>query len=114
MNGVLHDYIDRFLVVYIDDILIYSRKREEHLQHIRCVLERLRKHKLYVSPKKCSFMATETEFLGLRVSCEGLSVHPCSELLQMHDFTAHPHISIRVLSFGLKSTKDFRRHFLDL
>ena len=76
MNGVLHDYIDRFLVVYIDDILIYSRTREEHLQHIRCVLERLRKHKSYVSPKRCSFMASETEFLGLRVSREGLSVHP--------------------------------------
>lgn len=76
MNRVFHDYIDRFLVVYIDDILIFSNTREEHLEHIRVVLERLRKHRLYASPKKCSFMNEEAEFLGLVVGRDGIRVQP--------------------------------------
>lgn len=76
MNWVLHDFIDRFLVVYIDDIIIYSQTREEHLVHIRAVLKRLQEHKLYASPKKCEFMKSETEFLGLIVDREGIRVHP--------------------------------------
>lgn len=76
MNRIFHDCIDRFLVVYIDDILIYSNTKEEHLQHIRAVLERLRQHELYASPKKCTFMNTETEFLGLLVGRDGIRVHP--------------------------------------
>lgn len=72
MNRIFYDYIDWFLVVYIDDILIYSNTREEHLGHIRMVLDRLKKHQLYASPKKCSFMSEEAEFLGLIVGRDGI------------------------------------------
>lgn len=54
---VLHDVIDLFLVIYMDDTLIYSCKREEHLAHIRAVSERLYRQRIYVSPTKCFFMA---------------------------------------------------------
>lgn len=63
MNGVLHGFIDLFHVVYIHDILIYSRTWEEHLMYIRAVLERLHNQELYLSPKQCSFMAKDTELL---------------------------------------------------
>lgn len=76
MNTVFHDCIDVFMVVYMDDLLIYSRTREEHLSHVETVLSRLRDEDLYVSPKKCSFMQPETEFLGMLVSQEGIRVNP--------------------------------------
>lgn len=76
MDGVFHDYIDRILIVNNNSILIYVRTQDEHLHRIRCILEHPRQHQLYVSPMQCSFMPTETEFLGFRVSHDGLSVHP--------------------------------------
>ena len=76
MNGIFHEYIDRFLVIYMDDLLIFSKTREEHLQHIRAVLCKLRENELFVSPKKCQFMTEETEFLGLLVGRDGIRVNP--------------------------------------
>ena len=55
MNQILRPYIDKFVLVYLDDILVYSNSEEEHLEHLRLVLEALRKHKLYARPKKCTF-----------------------------------------------------------
>ncbi len=76
MNEVLNGYIDRFCTVYLDDILIFSKNEKEHRGHVRMVLERLRQHKLYASPKKCFFMTNEVEFLGVIVSDKGLKVNP--------------------------------------
>jgi hypothetical protein len=53
MNRVFHDYLDQFIVVFIDDILIYSKKLEEHEEHLRKILERLRSEKLYSKLEKC-------------------------------------------------------------
>jgi hypothetical protein len=53
MNKVFHDYLDQFTVVFIDDILIYSKKLEEHEEHLRKILERLRSEKLYSKLEKC-------------------------------------------------------------
>lgn len=64
MNTILRPYIDKFVLVYIDDILIYSKTVEEHREHLRLVLEALRKHKLYVHPQKCTFSKPEVEFCG--------------------------------------------------
>jgi hypothetical protein len=73
MNNIFYD---DFLVVYMDDLLILSKNEEDHMRHVERVLQRLREHKLYVSPKKCVFMSTEMEFLGFIVGKDGLRVDP--------------------------------------
>ncbi|CEG84711.1 hypothetical protein RMATCC62417_18472 [Rhizopus microsporus] len=72
MNQVLQDYVDKFVLVYLDDILIFSKTEEEHRKHLRLVLEKLRENKLYANPKKCTFNKSEVEFLGYRVSAKGV------------------------------------------
>ena len=76
MNRVFIDYLDRFVVVFIDDILVYSRSREEHEEHLRIVLETLREHQLYGKYSKCEFWLTEVAFLGHVISAEGVTVDP--------------------------------------
>jgi hypothetical protein len=55
MNNVFMNYLDKFVVVFIDDILIYSQSEEEHADHLRMVLQRLREHQLYAKLSKCEF-----------------------------------------------------------
>ena len=76
MNRVFEDYLDKFVIVFIDDILIYSRSREEHAQHLRSVLQRLQSKKLYAKFKKCEFWLDKVVFLGHVVSKEGIAVDP--------------------------------------
>jgi hypothetical protein len=64
MNQVLHGFLDDFVVVYLDDIVIYSETLEEHVQHVRRVFNRLRENELYAKPSKCSFAQTSISFLG--------------------------------------------------
>jgi hypothetical protein len=64
MNSILRPFIDKFVLVYLDDILIYSNSAEEHREHLRLVLETLRKHKLFARPLKCTFDQPEVEFCG--------------------------------------------------
>jgi len=75
MNQIFHDCIDEFLVVYIDDLLIFSKDRESHYSHLETVLSRLEEHELYVSPKKCEFMTDELDFLGLVIGKRGVRVN---------------------------------------
>jgi hypothetical protein len=63
MNSVFHDYLDQFTIVFIDDILVYSRTSEEHEEHLRKILERLRSEKLYAKLKKCEFWLDSVSFL---------------------------------------------------
>jgi hypothetical protein len=74
MNDVLRDYVDKFVVVYLDDILIFSKNEEEHENHLRMVLLRLREHKLFAKLSKCAFFKEEIEFLGHVLSAEGISM----------------------------------------
>jgi transposase InsO family protein len=71
-NDVFRDYLDQFVIVYIDDILIYSKTLEEHTEHLRLVLQRLRDHKLYAKPSKCEFYKTKIGFLGHEISEDGV------------------------------------------
>ena len=64
MNSILRPYIDKFVLVYLDDILVYSNSEEEHLEHLRLVFEALRKHSLYAQPEKCTFDQPNVEFCG--------------------------------------------------
>ena len=72
MNEIFKDYSDDFVVVYLDDILVFSKNEEEHAEHLRLVLERLRTQKLFAKISKCSFFQHEIEFLGHLVSGDGL------------------------------------------
>ena len=76
MNKVFMDYLDKFVVVFIDDILIYSKNEKEHEEHLRIVLGTLRKHQLYAKFSKCQFWLREVGFLGHVVSEGGISVDP--------------------------------------
>ncbi len=76
MNDVLKEVSGKFVLVYLDDIVIYSKNAEEHVEHIRIVLEVLRKHKLYAKLPKCSFMQSELKFMGHIVGAQGLQVDP--------------------------------------
>ena len=76
MNRVCRPYLDKFVVVFIDDILIYSKTKEEHDGHLRLVLELLRKEKLYAKFSKCEFWMKEVQFLGHVVSKNGIHVDP--------------------------------------
>jgi hypothetical protein len=76
MNKVFMDFLDKFVVVFIDDILIYSKDEEEHKQHLRAVLERLRTHRLYAKFSKCEFWLKEVGFLGHILSEKGIAVDP--------------------------------------
>ena len=76
MNRVFKPYLDQFVVVFIDDILIYSKTKEEHSKHLRIVLQTLREHKLYAKLKKCDFWMDQVPFLGHVILGEGISVDP--------------------------------------
>ncbi|KAL5540689.1 hypothetical protein UlMin_043341 [Ulmus minor] len=76
MNRVFRNYLDKFVVVFIDDILIYSKSKEEHEEHLRNTLDTLKKNKLYAKFKKCEFWLEKVGFLGHIVSRDGISVDP--------------------------------------
>jgi len=76
MNRVFRPYIDSFVIVFIDDILIYSRSKEEHEQHMKVVLQTLREQKLYAKFSKCEFWLESVSFLGHIVSGKGIKVDP--------------------------------------
>lgn len=76
VNEVFADLLDTSVVAYIDDLLVYSDSLEEHVQHVREVLRRLRHHKLYASAKKCVWHTDKVEFLGFVLGTEGLSMDP--------------------------------------
>ena len=73
---VFKDYLDKFVIVFIDDILVYSQSETEHEQHLHLVLQRLREHKLYAKFSKCEFWLLQVTFLGHIVSREGILVDP--------------------------------------
>ena len=70
MHRVFQPYLDQFVVVFVDDILIYSQSEWEHEYHLRIVLQLLRDHQLYVKFSKCEFWLTEVRFLGHVVSVD--------------------------------------------
>jgi hypothetical protein len=76
MNPVFMPELDKFVVVFIDDILIYSKNEEEHAKHLRIVLTRLREHRLYAKFNKCTFWLEEIQFLGHVLSAKGIAVDP--------------------------------------
>ena len=80
MNHTFRDFLDDFVLVFLDDILIFSRTMEDHERHVRLVLERLRREKLFAKQSKCEFFRAEVEFLGHRIGRDGLRV--CDDKVQ--------------------------------
>ena len=76
MNSIFMEYLDKFVVVYLDDILIYSKNEEEHAEHLRLVLMKLREHRLYAKFSKCEFWLPEVTYLGHVISAKGVAVNP--------------------------------------
>ena len=76
MHSVFQPYLDQFVVVFVDDILIYSKSEEEHEDHLGVVLQTLRDHQLYTKFNKCEFWLNEVKFLGHVVSATSVLVDP--------------------------------------
>jgi hypothetical protein len=76
MNSVFMLELDKFIVVFIDDILIYSKSEEEYAWHLHVILQQLQDHQLYAKFSKCAFWLEEVSFLGYIISAEGIAVDP--------------------------------------
>jgi len=76
MNSVFMPELDKFVVVFIDDILVYSENEQDHAEHLKVVLTRLREHQLYANFSKCEFWLKKVPFLGHILSEEGIAVDP--------------------------------------
>jgi hypothetical protein len=76
MNSIFMLELDKFVMVFIDDILIYFKNEEEHEKHLRIILQRHQKHQLYAKFSKCAFWLKEVPFLGHVISAEGIAVDP--------------------------------------
>jgi hypothetical protein len=100
MNKVFMEYLDKSIVVFISDILVYSRSEEEHEEHLRLALQKLREHRLYAKLSKCEFWMKQVAFLGHIISKRGISVDPS----KVHD----------VLSWNAPTSVGDIRSFLGL
>ena len=87
MNLVFLAELDKFVVVFIDDILVYLENKEDHAEHLRVVLTRLREHKLYAKFSKCEFWLQKVPFLGHVLSENGISIEP-SKVQEVMDWKA--------------------------
>ena len=85
MNHIFHAYLDRFVVVFIDEILIYSKSEEEHAEHLKIVLQVLKEKKLYAKLSKCEFWLNEVSFLGHVISGNVVLLWIRLKLLQYHN-----------------------------
>jgi hypothetical protein len=77
MNKVFMEYLDKFVVVFIDDILVYPRSEEEHEEHLRLALQKLQENRLYAKLSECKFWMKQVAFLGHVISKGGIFVDPC-------------------------------------
>jgi hypothetical protein len=76
MNSIFMEELDKFVVVFIDDILVFPKSKKVHEEHLHIMLQRLHDHQLYAKFSKCEFWLTKVQFLGQVVSSEGISVDP--------------------------------------
>ena len=97
MNGVFRDYLDKFVIVFLDDILVYSKSEEEHEKHLRMVLQVLREHQLYAKLRKCLFYQRQIHYLGHIILEEGIVVD-LEKVEAIREWSA-PRNVVEVISF---------------
>ena len=88
MNQTFRPYLDKFMIVFIDDILIYSASESEHEEHLRIVMQTLKDHKLYAKFSKYEFWLTHIAFLGHKIFAEGIAVDP-AKIEVVQNWQAH-------------------------
>jgi hypothetical protein len=110
MNSVFMPELDKFVVVFIDDILIYSKNLEDHAKHLHIVLQRLRDHRLYAKFSKCEFWLDTVKFLGHTISKDGISVDP-SKVQEVMDWK--PPTSVHQIHSFLGLAGYYRRFIPD-
>jgi hypothetical protein len=110
MNSVFMTELGKFIVVLIDDILIYSKNEKEHAKHLRIVLQRLRDHKIYAKFSKCKFWLDSVKFLGHTISKDGISVDP-SKVQEVMDWK--PPKSVHQICSFLGLAGYYRRFILN-
>ena len=76
INEILYEYLDKFCLMYLNDILIYSDTEEEYLEYIKIILKKLRKARLYLDTKKCEFKVKIIKYLDLIIIDEGIKIDP--------------------------------------
>ena len=114
MNTILRDGLDRFVLVFLDDILIYGRTIEEHEQHIRAVLDRLRAEKFFGRIKKCDFHQIEVEYLGFEVGAYGVKPS-LSKVRAVAEWPRPTSVKDMRSFLGLASfNRKFIRHFSEI
>ena len=106
MNDILRDYLGKFVLVYLDDILIFSKSREEHVVHLRLVFQKLRESKLFAGLSKCNFGKHELPFLGHIISAGGIQVDPAKTAADANWPVPH---NVPELQSFLGSANYFRR-----
>nr|GFC05510.1 putative reverse transcriptase domain-containing protein [Tanacetum cinerariifolium] len=87
MNWVCKPYLDKFVIVFIDDILIYLRDEKEHEEHLKAILEFLKKEELYAKLSKCKFWIPKVHFLGHVIDSQGIHVDP-AKIESVKDWTS--------------------------
>ena len=108
INKALRGLVDDFCIVYLDDILIFSRTKEEHDQHLQSVCQRLREAELYAKPSKCQFYQQEIEFLGFIIGTKGIRMDP-KRIATIKEWENHPPRSYRDLQVLLGFCNFYRR-----
>ncbi|KAK8680719.1 hypothetical protein V6N13_109659 [Hibiscus sabdariffa] len=110
MNRIFKPYLDKFVVVFIDDILIYSHNKDEHVEHLRIVLQTLRDHQLYAKFSKCEFWLSEVAFLGHVISVKGIMVDP-KKIQTILDWQPPRNVSKARSFLGLAASLAINAHF---
>jgi hypothetical protein len=108
INQTLRGLVDDFCIVYLDDILIFSKTIEEHTQHLQQVCQRLREHELYGKPSKCDFYKKEMEFLGFIINAEGVQMDP-RRVQTISEWKDHPPKSYHDVQVFLGFCNFYRR-----
>ncbi|KAL5565524.1 hypothetical protein UlMin_027032 [Ulmus minor] len=109
MNRVFKPFLDKFVIVFIDDILVYSRSKEEHEEHLRITLQTLKDHHLFAKFKKCEFWLDKVAFLGHVISKDGVAVDPAKieavrlgAVLMQHG---------KVIAYASRQLKDYEKKY---
>jgi hypothetical protein len=112
INKALQGLVDDFCIVYLDDILIFSKTREEHTEHLKQVCNRLREAELYAKPSKCVFYKQELDFLGFIIGVDGIKMDP-ARVQTIKEWENHPPRSFRDLQVLLGFCNFYRRFIKD-